>query len=160
MNTPIMKYFLIAVGLAALFSSPLNAQAPRNTTKDVYQYLSWRSPFTANRHTEAPKVRNAAENLAITGFAQFPNGYFVTLTERDDPEKKHVIEPGVASAIEIIEVNHQAPSLTLKVKYLGSTAEIGFDPNAKKKKIAQSIKNQTLPASTAPRLVIPTPKSP
>ncbi len=160
MNTPIMNLFRFNAVLTALSCLPLHAQAPRNTTKDVYQYLSWRSPFTANRHTEAPKVRNHAENLAITGFAQFPHGYFVTLTERDDPKKKHIIEPGVENAIEILEVNQQAPSITLKVRYLGSTAEIGFDPNARKKKIAQSIKNQTLPVSTAPRLVIPTPKSP
>jgi hypothetical protein len=119
---------LLCLGLA----TPSHAQAPRKTSRDVYHYLSWRSPFTANRHAEPPITRNHAENLTITGMTKFPEGYFIVLEDRNDPKKTLVIQPGVTSPVEILDIFDDTENIQLQIKYLGETARIGFAPPTKK----------------------------
>jgi hypothetical protein len=115
----------LSLGFLA-FAATAHAQAPRKTSRDVYHYLSWRSPFTANRHAEPPVTRNHAENLVITGMTKFPDGYFIILEDRTDPKKTLIIQPGVASPVEILGISNESDSIQLQIKYLGETAHIGF----------------------------------
>lgn len=138
---------LSSVLLLAACAWPLHAQAPRKTPSDVYHYLSWRSPFTANRHAEPPSIRNHAENLSITGITKFPDGYFVILADRDDPEKTIIIQPGVASPVEILDIFDESADIQLQIKYLGQTARIGFAPRS-----APAPKPNTTLLNTSPKL--------
>ena len=127
-NGRVLSGFLVLVTICSL----AHGQAPRKTSRDVYYYLSWRSPFTANRHAEPPITRNRAENLIITGLARFPEGYFIVLADRTDPKITLVIQPGVASPVEILDIADESENIQLHIKYLGETARIGFAAPTKK----------------------------
>jgi hypothetical protein len=127
-----LSCFLLGLLAIIAFSVPAQAQAPRKTSREVYHYLSWRSPFTANRHAEPPITRNHAENLTITGMTKFPDGYFIVLEDRTDPKKTLFIQPGVPSPVEILDISDESENIQLHIKYLGETARIGFATTTKK----------------------------
>jgi hypothetical protein len=122
---------ILSLSLFAFVALPAQAQAPRKTSRDIYHYLSWCSPFTANRHAEPPVTRNHAENLCITGMTKFPDGYFIVLEDRTDPKKTLIIQPGVPSPVEILDISDASENIQLHIKYLGETARIGFTTTKK-----------------------------
>jgi hypothetical protein len=121
-----------ALALLVLFALPLSAGAPKKPLPSRYTPLHTSSPFT----TPAPPVTNNApvvnplEDWTLGGVTKFPDGYFVILMNKKKPDEKTIIQPGIHSEFEVIEVldgGMDYTATTVKLKYGSSTGTVSFD---------------------------------
>lgn len=123
-----MKTFL----LICLLPLPLWAGAPKKPLPSRYTALHTSSPFT----TPAPPVINTApvvnplEDWTLGGVTKFPDGYFVILMNKKKPEEKTIIQPGMHSEFEVLEVQDGGmdyTATTVKLRYGSSQGTVSFD---------------------------------
>lgn len=123
-----MKTFL----LLCLLPLPLWADAPKKPLPSRYTSLHTSSPFT----TPAPPVVNTAvvvnplEDWTLGGVTKFPDGYFVILMNKKKPEEKTIIQPGMHSEFEVLEVEDGGmdyTATTVKLRYGSSQGTVSFD---------------------------------
>lgn len=121
-----------ALVILVLFALPLSAGAPKKPLPSRYTSLHTSSPFT----TPAPPVVsnvpivNPLEDWTLGGVTKFPDGYFVILMNKKKPDEKTIIQPGIHSEFEVIEVvegGMDYTSTTVKLKYGSSTGTVSFD---------------------------------
>lgn len=124
--------FMKTLALLFLCALPLSAGAPKKPLPSRYTPLHTSSPFT----TPAPPpinnlpVVNPLEDWTLGGVTKFPDGYFVILMNKKKPDEKTIIQPGVHSEFEVIEVvegGMDYTSTTVKLKYGSSTGTVSFD---------------------------------
>jgi hypothetical protein len=115
-----------------LLPLPLLADAPKKPLPSRYNSLHASSPFT----TPAPPVIdntpvvNPLEDWALGGVTKFPDGYFVILLNKKKPEEKKVIQPGMHSEFEVLEVSDGGmdySETTVKLRYGSSQGTVSFD---------------------------------
>jgi len=115
-----------------LLPLPLLADAPKKPLPSRYSSLHASSPFT----TPAPPVIdntpvvNPLEDWALGGVTKFPDGYFVILLNKKKPEEKKVIQPGMHSEFEVLEVSDGGmdySETTVKLRYGSSQGTVSFD---------------------------------
>jgi hypothetical protein len=123
-----MKTFIVL----CLLPLPLLADAPKKPLQSRYTSLHASSPFT----TPAPPiinntpVVNPLEDWALGGVTKFPDGYFVILLNKKKPDEKKVIQPGMHSEFEVIEVTDGGmdyTETTVKLRYGSSQGTVSFD---------------------------------
>jgi hypothetical protein len=123
-----MKTFL----LLCLLPLPIMADAPKKPLKTRYTSLHTASPFT----TPAPPVVNnipvinPLEDWTLGGVTKFPDGYFVILMNKKKPEEKTIIQPGMHSEFEVLEVQDGGmdyTATTVKLRYGSSQGTVSFD---------------------------------
>ena len=111
---------------------PLLASPPKKPLPSRYSALETSSPFT----TPAPPVINTApivnplEDWALGGVTKFPDGYFVILQNKKKPDEKVVIQPGMQSEFEVLEVidgGMDYTETTVKLRYGSSVGVVEFD---------------------------------
>lgn len=123
-----MKTFL----LLCLLPLPLWAGAPKKPIPSRYTTLHTASPFTTPappKITEIPVV-NPLEDWTLGGVTKFPDGYFVILMNKKKPEEKTVIQPGMQSEFEVLEVKDGGmdyTETTVRLRYGSSTGTVSFD---------------------------------
>lgn len=115
-----------------LLPLPLLADAPKKPLPSRYSSLHASSPFT----TPAPPVIdntpvvNPLEDWALGGVTKFPDGYFVILLNKKKPDEKKVIQPGMYSEFEVLEVTDGGmdyTETTVKLRYGSSQGTVSFD---------------------------------
>lgn len=123
-----MKTFL----LLCLLPLPIMADAPKKPIPSRYTSLHTASPFT----TPAPPVINnipvvnPLEDWTLGGVTKFPDGYFVILMNKKKPEEKTIIQPGMHSEFEVLEVQDGGmdyTATTVKLRYGSSQGTVSFD---------------------------------
>lgn len=123
-----MKIFLLLCCL------PLSlwAAAPKKPLPSRYTVLYTSSPFTTPApviNTNLP-VANPLEDWVLGGVTKFPDGYFVILINKKKPNEKTVIQPGMHSefqVIEVIEDEKDYTATTVKLRYGSSQGTVTFD---------------------------------
>jgi hypothetical protein len=132
------------------------AEAPRKPLPSRYTSLHTSSPFT----TPAPPVItdipiiNPLEDWALVGVTKFPDGYFVILANKKKPDEKTVIQPGMPSDFEVLEVIEDSKDYTqtiVRLKYGTSTGSVTFD----KKNLTVKTPQQERPSSNTVLGVLP-----
>jgi hypothetical protein len=123
-----MKTFV----LLCLLPLPLWAGAPKKPLPSRYTALHTSSPFT----TPAPPVNNIVpvvnplEDWSLGGVTKFPDGYFVILLNKKKPEEKTIIQPGMHSEFEVLEVQDGGmdyTATTVTLRYGSSQGIVSFD---------------------------------
>lgn len=118
--------------LLCVLPLPLWAGAPKKPLPSRYTSLHTSSPFTTPAPpviSNAPVV-NPLEDWILGGVTKFPDGYFVILMNKKKPEEKTIIQPGIHSEFEVIEVQDGGmdyTATTVKLKYGASTGTVSFD---------------------------------
>lgn len=142
--------------LLSLLPLPLLASPPKKPLPSRYTSLETSSPFT----TPAPPVVsnapivNPLEDWALGGVTKFPDGYFVILQNKKKPEEKVVIQPGMQSEFEVLEVidgGMDYTETTVKLRYGSSVGVVEFD----KKLLAVKAPSQNQPQGRHEPATIP-----
>lgn len=108
------------------------AGAPKKPLPSRYTVLYTSSPFTTPApviNTNLP-VANPLEDWVLGGVTKFPDGYFVILINKKKPDEKTVIQPGMHSefqVIEVIEDEKDYTATTVKLRYGSSQGTVTFD---------------------------------
>ena len=119
--------------LLCLLPVPLLADAPKKPLPSRYTVLHTSSPFTTPTPPviapNAPVV-NPLEDWVLGGVTKFPDGYFVILINKKKPEEKTIIQPGMHSEFEVLEVKEGGmdyTATTVKLRYGSSQGTVTFD---------------------------------
>jgi len=112
---------------------PLSGQIPQKPPLTKYSSLWLNSPFTSKPKAQILATRaNPLNDFILTGIAQVPGGYRITIVSKKNQELKKVIEPGGNSEFKVISVNRN-PEKTLGTTVTLSDGKIsgtvGFEPD-------------------------------
>lgn len=118
--------------LLCLLPLPLLAEAPKKPLPIRYTSLYTSSPFT----TPAPVINtnivvaNPLEDWVLGGVTKFPDGYFVILINKKKAEEKVIIQPGMHSDFQVLEVIENPGDYTetvVKLRYGTTLGSVTFD---------------------------------
>jgi len=149
----------ISCGLLSVgFTMQVNGDVPRKSPLTRYTGLWTNSPFTSKPpQPTATTIENPIEDYTLTGIAPIPGGYRITIVNKDDPDDKHVVEPGGSGEFKVVSVNRN-PEVSLGTTVVLSTGSIqgtvSFEPELitlKKAPVAPPEKTaQQLPPGVTP----------
>lgn len=147
------RFLLIALIPSLVFGAP-----PRKPLPTRYATLHTSSPFT----TPAPPVNSAAVEVnplndwVLGGVSKFPDGYFVILLNKKRPDEKTIIQPGLHSDFEVVEVIDGGQDYTatqVKLRYKNLQGTVTFDQKMLQvKSPTQGQNNTVVPQGNQPGL--------
>jgi hypothetical protein len=125
-----LQYFIIIFSCLLVVA---HADIPNKAPLVKYTGLWTNSPFTSKPAVVGQDpIANPLDDYTLTGIAQVPGGYMITIMNKKNPEKKEVITPGGKGTFKVVSVNRnpgQRLGTTVVLSSGSMQGTVSFEPD-------------------------------